>query len=257
MQRLESVISQERVKQIRRRSYERHTVGSGYPTGTDRSLFEYLELLPTFEGRNFAEHIETKFKQTGQPIAVLDIGCGQGVMLGELLDLDINSIPVYPFGVSAFDYRPFLGEDKDIIDPDDEVNYRVGDAHKLSRLFPDIKFDIVVSVATFKYLADPLAALKQAYMVCKEGGLMFIDSFCVPLTKPQADLLRTFWEKNGIKVDLRQSHFTITSPDPISTYYYLAMERGNSSHLPLPFKYAHPGNLASLAYEFDLERAAL
>ncbi len=238
-------------------SYRRHATEREYPT--ERGVMEHEEMLPRFKGLTFVEHIK-KFGEIGQPVSVLDIGCGQGYLLGELLDPDEGYPPISAYGVSAFDYRPYLGDRKDYVDPDDKIDYRIGDAHRLNKVFPDVRFDIVVSGYTFQWLIDPLVAVKQAYRVCKEGGIVFLDFFGAPLNQSEADLLLDFWGKHGVKANLQNR---IDYGDSTFGHLAVSMQRGSNPHLPMPFNYtgleSRSFNGVSeerLSYEFNLEKAS-
>jgi SAM-dependent methyltransferase len=49
----------------------------------------------------------------------------------------------------------------------------VGDAHRLSELFPPGHFDAVFSIAVFEHLAMPWKVVLEANKVLKDGGLFF------------------------------------------------------------------------------------
>ena len=161
---------------------------------------------------------------------MLDIGCGQGLIFAGL----VRYPNLHAFGLSSFDYRSDLTRWNGL---DTQVDYRVGDAQRLATVFPDIRFDVIVSQYTFEYLADPLLALKQAYRLCNEGGIILLDKFQI-LTSQQAGLLKTYWEKHGIKPELKRWAPDGEKYDP--SRYSLALQRGGNLRLPLPFKYAEP-----------------
>ena len=52
----------------------------------------------------------------------------------------------------------------------------VGDAHMLSAFFPDYKFDIVYSSATFEHFAMPWVVAGEIAKVLKVGGIVFIET---------------------------------------------------------------------------------
>lgn len=218
----ETPISLSKIKEARGIAFSNHQIERDYPT--HRSVTEYEETLPSFQGQTFIQHIEDR----GSALNVLDVGCGEGSVLSTLKSR-------YPhlrvFGLTAHDYTSRLTWSRYL----DKVDYRVGDAQRLSSVFRDINFDIVVSLYAFEYFADPLAALKQAYMTCNEGGIVFIDKF-TKLTMHQAELLARHLREQGVGVNLRRFAPNKERFDP--SMYSIAFQRGQSRRLHLPFRYS-------------------
>jgi SAM-dependent methyltransferase len=80
--------------------------------------------------------------------------------------------------VTGFDHRAgFAGSDYTGLDihPGKNVDV-VGDAHRLSSYFPENKFDLVFSAATFEHLAMPWVVATEINKVLKPGGVVFIET---------------------------------------------------------------------------------
>lgn len=212
------------IKDERMTSYSSQTSDQGFTVG--RHLNEYLYFLPEFEGKDLLWHIKEMITLNQEP-ALLDAGCGDATFLIDLARLHPQ---VRRYGISAFDYRRIIST------PLTDIDYRVGDLHRVKRIFSDVRFDFIATCATFSYLGDPLTALKQCYGLLKEGGIIFLDRFGVLMTKEEISRLSDFWRKHQIKTSTKQ-HF---EDDLTKHSYGLAIKRSASSHLPLPFKYNLP-----------------
>lgn len=248
----ETPISLRTIRAARNLSYLCHAVERTYPT--HRSVSEHEQSLPRFNDKTYLEHIEDRVAQE-TPTNVLEIGCGQGALLA-CLAYTYPGLKTY--GLSAHDYSKEENYWKSEMN---KVDYRVGDAHKLKSVFSDTKFDIIVSLYVFEYLADPLAVLKQAYSLCNENGMVFLDKFMM-LTSSQADELGYYWQARGIKSHLKRFAPNEERFDP--SMYALAIQRGSNPHLALPFAYAgyqitpvrdrepnEPSSDIRLTYSFD------
>lgn len=194
---------------------------------THRGISEYEKFLPKFEGKTVIEHIADRIQQGADRLNVLDIGCGQGIFLAQL----VKKYPqVRPYGISASDYRSYPTPWRNYVE---QIDYRVVDAQRLKQMFPDVKFDFVVSLHTLEYLADPLTALKQAYSICNSGGIIFLDRLEVLLYKEEAELLDRFWKRQGIRADLHR--WAPINYEP--SQYSVAIQKGQNPRLILPFRY--------------------
>jgi SAM-dependent methyltransferase len=133
------------------------------------------------------------YERAGLPRAhaVLEIGCGTGVIAGELahlsrayvIGLDLEN------GMLAFAHGHESG-----------VQYTQADAHAIS--FPDEAFDVVVCHYLLLWLADPAQAVREmarvtrpggAVLACAEpdyGGRVDYPPELVPLGQLQAQALR-------------------------------------------------------------------
>lgn len=149
--------------------YAKHSKFQPYPA--DGNLNEYNATLPRFQGKTLFQHIRERVTQGQTPIRVLDIGCGKGIFLCEL----VSRFPqIKASGISAFDYREILE------DPwftyIQRVDYRVGNAYNLREIFNDVRFDVITSMYTLQYLPNPTAVVEQAYTLLNTGGVAFLDN---------------------------------------------------------------------------------
>jgi SAM-dependent methyltransferase len=104
-------------------------------------------------------------QEAGQ--AVLDIGCGEGLVLKNYADRCVREgDPARVLGISAVDYsngnNPFI---------------KVADVHDLGQLVGDEKWDRVMSKYTLMHLGDPLSVYEQALNAVKHGGTITTDDF--------------------------------------------------------------------------------
>lgn len=218
-----------------------------HPYTTYRGIENYDSLLPKFKGIKVSEHIASRIEAGATEVSVLDIGCGEGFFLASLA----HKYPeVKAFGISAYDYRPRDEFSKGLLSG---VDYRVGDGNKLKEVFADTQFDIVTSLYALEYFADPLNVVVQAYECVREGGLLFIDEFGPRMTMDQVELLKKYWQREGINAELDR---WVPSYDKFeSARYALAAQKGASPSLPLPFRYSLPDDpgIINFNYLLDLE----
>lgn len=223
---IEHKTSQQQIRHLREQSFLSHS-GLSRMYEIRRGILGYQDNLPKFEGKTLLEILDGMNKK--HAFNVLDIGCGAGVFLRDVIR---NFPAARTHGISAFDYRgtadsfwkPFI----------DQVDYRINDAQKLRRIFPDVRFDLIVSVYAFEYFGDPLAVIKQAYSLLKKDGILLVDNPGPYLTTAQAELLRKYWIKQGVTADLeRLNSFYTEQP----SNYSFAILKGKNPRLPLPFSY--------------------
>jgi ubiquinone/menaquinone biosynthesis C-methylase UbiE len=108
---------------------------------------------------------------------VLDVGCGPGIMLKDLVvdrgaefhGIDISDRMIEEARKMA-DRMPAKGK----------VSFSVGGAEKLD--FPDDYFDLVLAMGLVEYLDEPRKAIKEVARVAKPGG----------------EIIITYCHKNGI-----------------------------------------------------------
>jgi 2-polyprenyl-3-methyl-5-hydroxy-6-metoxy-1,4-benzoquinol methylase len=66
----------------------------------------------------------------------------------------------------------------------------VGDAHQLSKYFPQRKFDVVMSKSVFEHLAMPWKVVLEINQILKKGGIVFINTVFI---FPNHELPWDFW----------------------------------------------------------------
>lgn len=131
----------------------------------------YVETLPAFEGRNLIQLIDEKLESSPKA-RLLDVGCGQGRFLIDCrrkwgVRVDCSGISAYSYHRNKTEQR--LGELG--------IDVKVGDAQSLLRHFSPESFDMVTSVWTARYMADPMAFLKGVYRILRPGGIALIHQF--------------------------------------------------------------------------------
>lgn len=150
---MENLTQEELKKESERRAFfDAHARGweeHGYPTQVRERL---VELVDRFE------------LQSGEK--VLDVGCGEGVLVPYLLDR--------------------LGSQGFVVELDNSLQMLKGAAKKSARQIqcvwasvesmplPDEEFDRVICFASFPHFSSPLKALKQICRVLKPAGTLVI-----------------------------------------------------------------------------------
>jgi ubiquinone/menaquinone biosynthesis C-methylase UbiE len=103
--------------------------------------------------------------------AVLDVGCGTGVVTRAIASRD-----GFAGIVTGIDQSPdFIAVAETLAandGVDDRVRFAVGDAHQLD--FPAASFDAVVAHTLVSHVRDPLAVLEEAARVVRPGGLVAV-----------------------------------------------------------------------------------
>ncbi len=209
---------------------------------TGRGITKYEAYLPTFEGRSATQIVEDHIAQGEPEINVLDIGCGRGTFLAELLQ---KYPQVRGYGISAKDYRDPNSNLKEQID---RIDYQVGNASTLSSRFPGVDFDLVVSVKCLDYVADPLRIIKQAYRRSKKGGILLTSTFGELISEADFIKLKDYLKAQGIDEDLKRKDLLKFGKDGDLSLYSFALRRGEALRLPLPFRYKSTDH-KSVAYE--------
>src|SRR5436190_1944734 len=96
----ESEVSSEYLERKKATLYAKHARKRPYVINDD--LNEYDLALPKSNNKTASQLIEEKISEGIDPIYVLDVGCGKGRFLAEIM---ARYPQVKGFGISAFDYR--------------------------------------------------------------------------------------------------------------------------------------------------------
>lgn len=231
------------LRKARRESWLQQKVPHTY--NTLRGISGYEEILPKFQGKSVLEVIDEKVKTEGEA-SVLDVGCGGAIFLNEVgrIYSDVSLA-----GISSFDYRLTLPP---YITPGPvPIDYRIGDSHKLREVFKGHQFDVITSVYSQMYLADPLSVLKQCYGLLKPGGVAFVHEPGFSLNYDQAVALKVYWQRRGIVVSFSELVYKLHPKEPV--FVDIAIQKADTTpNIPLPFRYKDPSSALNERYTFTL-----
>lgn len=146
---------------------------------------------------------------------VLDLGCGIGVYLKTLKELEWETVGI------DINFRAVK-----IAKESFGLNVFCGELHDLS--FPDKSFDVVTAYASFEHVHNPSKLLQEVHRVLKNSGLFVIylqNSGCIELK-----IFKTYWyhldvprhlynfSTKTLKAILHKNGFSVTKvcydPDP-------------------------------------------
>lgn len=209
-----------------------------------REIQDYERELPKFQGETLMHFVKER-KERGENADVLDIGCGEGRALGQLVGERVRG-----YGLTAAEFRPKLpARWRELVA---HVDYKIGDAHNLQQIYGDQRFDFIISLATFVHLADPLDVLAQSYALLRVGGMAFIDHVGLELTGREMKLMEDFWAKYGAEVDLSPGIFGPRSDEAIYLCD-LALRKHQEGSLPLPVQYHLPTLINPSIYSLKIK----
>ncbi len=117
----------------------------------------------------------------GKPIRLLEIGCGQGILLLELLKKFPNNLELDGLNLNKHhgvrlreDFKKNAAKKRIILPENPNLpNIHFGDAKKMG--FKDQSFDIIISQVTFMHIKNKAKALQEVYRILKKGGLALIS----------------------------------------------------------------------------------
>lgn len=130
----------------------------GYASDYDRD---------TAVGYSFRVRRERFLELLGNGVGqVLDIGCGPGVMTGDVL---LRGWTYVGTDIAA----GMIDEARRRFQDDPRAQFAVGDVGRLDA--PDATFDVVVAMGLVEYLSDNAAALREMRRVLKPGGRLLMS----------------------------------------------------------------------------------
>lgn len=229
---------------IKRRKEQYLRSAESIPTyNTRREIQDYERELPKFQGKTFMHFVKER-KERGENADVLDIGCGEGRALGQLVGERVRG-----YGLTAAEFRPKLpARWRELVA---HVDYKIEDAHNLQQIYGDQRFDFIISLATFVHLADPLDVLAQSYAMLRKGGMAFIDHVGLELTGRQMRQIEALWLNYGAEADL-SSGVPYEATEGAIYLCDLALLKLKEENLPMPFRYHLPSIINPSIYSLKL-----
>lgn len=154
---------------------------------------------------------------------ILDIGCGPGVMITQLVDKG------YEYHGSDFSWEMIEEARRRYADTEYErsVHLKVGDAERID--YPDGYFDGILCVGLFEYLSDFDRVFSELFRVLKPGGFLIItipkkyqlDRSMVLILTPARTLAANIYHMvKGIKsIAVKRGFFTVRHLDEMAKKY--------------------------------------
>jgi len=105
-------------------------------------------------------------KTVDRPVQHLDVGCGSGQLIAELIDV-FTPEAIACTGLDASMKMIEQARDKGL-----PAEFYLGDAHKLP--FNDASFDLVTCCHSLPYYHNQPLAVQEFYRVLRPGGLLFL-----------------------------------------------------------------------------------
>jgi SAM-dependent methyltransferase len=134
-----------------------------YPTGYYGSGgIRFNPLVETAIRTSRAARVAEVTRAHPAPGAILDVGCGRGLMLAELARRGWRTVGVEMSDAASRHAREVLG-----------LDVRVGDFAACG--FPAASFDVVTLFHVLEHLRDPDAALAEARRVVTSGGWLLVE----------------------------------------------------------------------------------
>ena len=106
-------------------------------------------------------------KRFANPVSVLDIGCGAGLLT--------NALAQKGHSVSGIDISESSLETAKRHDATGTVHYETANAYSLP--FPDASFDAVCAMDVLEHVEEPHMLVAEASRVLKENGVFFFHTF--------------------------------------------------------------------------------
>lgn len=153
-----------------------------YIHGTQQSEQERLAMLNRLTNPSFIDFLNIQ-----RPVRILDVGCGLGILAGEIAQRYPNcSITGIEYAEAQLAEAPM---------DFDNLEFMQGDAHDLP--FEDESFDVVYCRYLLEHVREPLLVLQEMHRVLKSGGQLFTQENNIDMTvyHPACPAFEDIWQR--------------------------------------------------------------
>lgn len=153
-----------------------------YIHGTEQSEQERLAMLNRLTNPSFIDFLNIQRR-----VRILDVGCGLGILAGEIAQRYPNcSITGIEYSDAQLAEAPM---------DFDNLEFIQGDAHELP--FEDESFDVVYCRYLLEHVREPLLVLREVYRVLKKGGQFFTQENNIAMTvyHPACLIFEDIWQR--------------------------------------------------------------
>lgn len=134
----------------------------------------YDDLLPSFKGKKLIELVGERLKSAspGEPLKILDLGCGRGRFLEDCKDRWSYLVEMHGLNARMEYSARYLQAMENI-----GIYLQQGDVQQVSGIYGKDSMDIIVACKVFSYIPDPFMTMVGMNAVLKEGGVALITDF--------------------------------------------------------------------------------
>lgn len=227
----EQFLKQKAVRGVSKESYafDRGLLGRSDPDEIEPYMHGYLDVLPTFNGLSFIDHVEKRINYGEKP-AILDIGYGMGKFLLDCRKIWNDEVILQGYGPSDQSKSEFMhsgirNEPTSKLLEDRNIELIEGDVIDFSKIYGHEKADIIVSVTALQHVNYPQWELiKKIYRGLKPDGIAFLH-WTIKVSSNLQNQLSSYLDQEGYKFEFSDNTISIrkNKPDidlPIRTVDY-------------------------------------
>ncbi|HBQ50393.1 hypothetical protein A3B42_02840 [Candidatus Daviesbacteria bacterium RIFCSPLOWO2_01_FULL_38_10] len=227
------------------------------PSATDRppwTTYGYRQALPRLLGLDVMEFIQQVIDRKGRA-RILDVGCGSGRFLdqckrGYRRYADGLIAPGWNDRVDCFGLTACLYGFAESNSVSAGVNFKIGDAQNLTRLYHGQSFDVITAVHVAHHAADPWALFSGMYEKLAEEGGCFVRGIPFNLVDGTDTALANYLRAK-YSATLNEPYFDGRNPERCGD---ISMIRKMEVPLVLPLEYAGINDrplVSRVLYRFD------